>query len=113
MSEEQTQSYYQRNRERQLALAKEYRTKNREKYRAYWKIYYQENKDVLREKHKQYVRKNKTRINFLNRTKYYPTHQAKKQEEPVAPAVPSIMQRVEEQQIPMTIDRGSFTISWD
>jgi hypothetical protein len=114
MSEDQTQSYYQRNRERQLALAKEYRQKNREKYRAYWKIYYQEKKDILREKHKQYVRKNNTRLNFLNRTKYYPKHQTKKQDEIRSPTIPTIMQRVEEEQtIPMTIDRGNFTLSFD
>ena len=111
MSEEK--SYYERNKARQLALAKEYRLKNREKYRAYWKIYYQENKDVLREKHKEYVRKNTTRLNFLHRTKYYPAHQAKKQDEATPQQIPSIMQRVEEQQVPMTIDRGNFTISFD
>ena len=80
MSEENP-TYYQLNREKQLALAKQYREDNKEKYKVYWKTYYLAHKTELLEKRKQYARKNKEKIYEKNRTVYYPKHQQKKKEE--------------------------------
>lgn len=75
--EEKKETYYQRNRERCLARAIEYREKNKEKYQQYWKTYYEKKKQQLLEKRKEYARKNKERIYERNRTVYYPRHYAK------------------------------------
>jgi len=48
MSEEKP-TYYQKNREKCLAQAKEYLAKNRDKYKEYHKKYYQENKEKRNE----------------------------------------------------------------
>ena len=80
MSEEQEKkSYYQRNKEKCLAQANEYRLKHREKYQEYWKKYYQENKAELTAKRVAYARKHKERIYKNNREKYYPKHREKKE----------------------------------
>ena len=94
MSEE-TKTYYERNREKQLAQAKQYRDKNKARYTAYWKTYYLANKTKLLEKRKQYARDNKEKIYEKNRTVYYPKHQQKKKDEPITlPAVLSPMEEV-------------------
>lgn len=55
----QMETYYQRNRERLLAYAKEYGAKHREQQRQYWKTYYIENKEALNEKERERREKKK------------------------------------------------------
>lgn len=90
---EQTETYYQRNREKCLARANEYRTKNKEKYQVYWKTYYMKKKQEILEKRKEYARKNKEYIYQRNRTVYYPKHYAKKK----ADRPPKVLKEVKEQ----------------
>jgi hypothetical protein len=110
---EETQTYYQRNKERQLALAKLYRDKNREKYREYWKAYYQENKQSLLEKRKEYARKNRDRIYQKNRTVYYPRHQAKKKNAPPEPLPEVLSPTVHLPQWTLVVSRGDHLVSFD
>ena len=112
MSEE-TQSYYQRNKERQLALAKVYREKHKEKYRTYWQTYYLANKQSLLEKRKEYARKNRDRIYQKNRTVYYPRHQAKKKNE-VPPPLPEVLSpTVPLPQWTLIVSHGDHSVSFD
>lgn len=74
---DQTETYYQRNREKCLARSNEYRVKNREKYQQYWKTYYEKKKQEILEKRKEYARKNRDKIYERNRTVYYPRNYAK------------------------------------
>ena len=76
-SKSETLTYYQRNRERCLAKAKEYRTKHKEKYQQYWKTYYEKKKQELMKKRMEYAKKNRDKIYERNRTIYYPKHYAK------------------------------------
>lgn len=55
MSEEK-KTYYERNREKCLAQAREYQKAHAQDYKDYWKVYYQENKDKLREQRREYRR---------------------------------------------------------
>jgi hypothetical protein len=55
MSEEK-KTYYERNKEKCLAQAREYQKAHVQEYKDYWKVYYQENKDKLREQRKEYYR---------------------------------------------------------
>jgi hypothetical protein len=65
------QTYYQKNRERQLALAKEYQKNNKEKAKRYWASYYATHKTELLAKRKEYARNNKPKIYENYRKKYY------------------------------------------
>lgn len=111
--EEKKQSYYQRNRERQLELAKKYREANKEKNKDYWKDYYVKNKTVLREKHKDYVRKNKDVINRKNRTVYYKRHQQKKKDEPMDPLPSVLSPTVEMPMWTMIVSPGDHLVTFE
>lgn len=100
MSEEQT--YYQKNKARQLALAKDYRQKHLDYYKTYWQTYYQENKSTLQQKQRERRWKRSTK---KEQKTFLKTQKA------VAPLVLDTVQEVTT--IPMTIDRGNYTISWD
>jgi hypothetical protein len=82
-------TYYQINREKQLAQANLYQKSHRDQAKVYWKTYYLKNKEALKVKHREYVRKNKDRINAKQRALYYPRHQSKKKGEVVTPIVPA------------------------
>jgi D-lyxose ketol-isomerase len=111
--DEPKQTYYAKNRERQLALAKAYRDANKEKMKGYWKKYYQENKHTLKDKHREYVRKNRDVINRKNRTIYYPKHQAKKKEES-PPEVPvDLNPTVEMPMWTMIVSPGNHCVSFE
>lgn len=116
MSEEQP-TYYERNKERLKAQAREYAAKNREKYRSYFKKYYAANKERLNAKHKAYVDANKDKINEKQRTIYYPNHQAKKKgeappQEPLNPKPKIPLFPVEEALPPIVKQEGNFTVSF-
>lgn len=111
--EEKKQSYYQRNRERQLELAKKYREANKEKMKDYWVSYYQKNKDTLKVKHRDYVRKNKDLINRKNRTVYYKRHQQKKKCEPVEPLPSVLSPTVEMPMWTMIVSPGDHLVTFE
>lgn len=111
MDEQTKETYYQLNREKQLALANLYQQRNRERAKTYWKTYYSKNKDVLKEKHKRYVQKNKDRINAKQRAVYYPRHQSKKKGEVVTPIVPAPL--VETPTWTMIVSPGNHLVCFD
>lgn len=111
MSEE-TQTYYQKNREKQLKLAKEYQDKNRDYYKAYNRVYYQKNKEKLKAKHKEYFLQNQQKIQKDYREKYYPKHYAKVKQEP-APPQPIQLSVVETMALPpIIIQSGEVIVSF-
>ena len=107
------QTYYQKNRERQLALAKEYQKNNKEKAKRYWASYYATHKTELLAKRKEYARNNKDRIYRKNRTVYYPRHQKKKKGEPVEPLPPVLNPTVEIPASSLIVSRGDHVVSFD
>lgn len=124
MSEEEPKlSYYQRNREKCIAQATEYRLKNKEKYQEYWKKYYQENKAELTAKRVAYARKHKERIYKNNREKYYPKSREKKKEQMTSQEIhkarlelprPLVLDKiVSEPAFTFTRIEGAYTVSWD
>lgn len=80
MEENKKETYYSQNRQRQLALAKEYRAKNKEKYKNYWASYYMLHKQELIKKRTEYAKNHKEEIYEKARTIYYPRHAAKKKQ---------------------------------
>jgi len=50
----ETQTYYERNREKCIAYAKAYNASHKEQMKEYWKAYYQTNKAALNEQRKTY-----------------------------------------------------------
>ena len=98
MTEEEKLTYYQKNKEKCLAQAKEYNLQNKEKQKEYWHTYYLKNKAALIKKRVAYAKKHKQRIYEKNRTVYYPRHHQKKQGLTQDPLVPStyVLSPVEE-----------------
>jgi hypothetical protein len=109
MAEEET--YYQKNRVRQLALAKKYQDEHREKYRAYNRTYYMLHKEKLLAKHRTYFQANKVTIYKKYNEQYGPTYQEKKKEERVY-TPPVLDAATPTNTVPMTIEHGNFQIFW-
>jgi hypothetical protein len=78
MSEEP--SWYSKNRERCLELAKAYGETHKEERKAYWKQYYEKNKTEILQKRRTYAKKNKEKIYQNYRKKYYKKNYEKKKE---------------------------------
>lgn len=97
------ETYYQKNREKQLALAKTYQDAHRDYYKAYNKIYYQKNKDKIRVRQKE----NKQ----ITRQKNPKKSHAKKQEPP--PPTPTLSVVETMALPPIIIQTGSITVSFD
>lgn len=111
--EEKKESYYSRNRERQLELAKKYRAEHAEQYKTYWVTYYQKNKDELKVKHRNYVRNNREKINQKQRTIYYKRHQAKKKGETPEPLPSVLSPTVEMPMWAMKVSTGNHLVSFE
>lgn len=111
-------TYYEKNRERLLAKAKEYRLKNLDYYTEYNKTYYQKNKEKLKAKHKEYERKNREKIYKKYREEYYPKNYAKKTTNPDYTYKPSVEKIVlsepEKELVPsIVIQTGFFSVSFE
>ena len=122
-SEEPKLSYYQRNKEKCLAQATEYRIKHRDKYQEYWRKYYQENKEELAAKRVAYAQKHKDRIYKNNREKYYPKSYAKKKDQMTSQEIhkarlelprPMVLEKiVSEPASTFTKTLGPYQVRWD
>lgn len=113
MSEEK-ESYYSRNRDKQLALATAYRNAHKEQYKQYWKTYYEKNKSVLLKKRAQYARKNKEKIYYKYKTIYYPRHQQKNKNQIQDPVPATAPETTEVPSLPpILIFRGNHTVSFE
>lgn len=91
------ESYYARNRERQLALAKAYRESHKEKYRAYQKEYYLKHKE---KKRAYFLQSN---VTVVKKVKDQPI-----QTRVFLPVVP-----LEGSTGTFTRQEGTFSVSWD
>lgn len=107
------ETYYQKNKDRQLALAKKYREEHKEQYQSYYKTWYLANREKVLEKRKEYARKNKEKIYEKYRTIYYPRHQAKK-EEAAPPSLPVVLSpHVELPRYTMFVTEGTVEVRFD
>lgn len=110
--EEKKETYYAKNREKQLALANKYRETHKQQQKEYWQKYYLDHKDELRIKRREYARKNAERIREKHRTIYYPRHQAKKKQDVVEAPV-ELNPTVEVPAWTMIVSKGNHMVSFD
>lgn len=95
--EEEKLSYYQRNKAKCLAQAKEYQQKNKEKYKLYWQEYYQINKERISKQQRDYCAKNREKVNATALRRYHRVHaEAKKQFEERKAALKAVKEAVAE-----------------
>ena len=111
-------TYYEKNRERLLAQAKEYRLKHLDKYTEYNRNYYQKNKEALLARHKEYERKNREKIYKKYREQYYPKNYAKKTTNPEYTYQPAaekiVLSEPEGELLPSIVfEVGDFPVSFD